>query len=122
MSDVIAVEEESDMSRFLRTVRQDVAFFFKSVKLKFARRLVFRASRLQTKGAAGQDVVQFQERFNHFAARYDIYIAAPVNGIYDEDTRAAVASFQRVAMYILEADGFVGPETARVLHIKLLEG
>jgi hypothetical protein len=60
----------------------------------------------------------FQERFNLFAKRFGLDVA--VSGVYDAETRAHVAQFQGSVMYVLGGDGFVGPETARVLRIRLL--
>lgn len=119
MSEYIAVEEREFMPKLLDAARQDIAFYFNNLKLIFTRRLVFAEARLQTEGARGEDIVTFQKRFNVFSERYGIL--APVSGIYDAETRSAVADFQHAAMYVLDSDGFVGPDTARVLHIKLLE-
>ena len=118
MSDVIAVKEEFRMRRLLNAAKQDIVFYFKTIRLQFTRRLPLLARRLQTANSTGNDIVLFQERFNHFAERYGIIV--PVTGVYDECTRSSVAEFQGRAMYILDGDGFVGPETARILHIKLL--
>lgn len=120
MSEKIAAAEESRMSRLLRALRQDISFYLKTLKLRFAHRLVFSAARLQARDITGNDIALFQQRFNHFAERYGIKVV--VTGSYDADTIDAVSEFQGRAMYVLDADGFIGPETARVLHIKLLEG
>ena len=121
MSERIASEErEFSMSRLLNAAKKDISHFFKTFRVKFTTRLTFPASRLQVEGARGGDIAVFQDRFNLFAKRYGISV--PVSGAYDEETRQAVAAFQRGALYVLSADGFIGPETARVLHIRLVEG
>jgi peptidoglycan hydrolase-like protein with peptidoglycan-binding domain len=120
MSELIAVEEEFSMSRLLDALRRSISFYYTNWKMHLTPRLSLPESRLQTEGATGDDIAAFQKRFNLFADRYGI--TAPVNGVYDEDTRRAVIEFQSTAMYVLDTDGFIGPDTARVLRIKLRRG
>lgn len=111
-------EREFRMSRLPNAIKEDLLFFFRTLRLRFTKRLVFRNTRLQVEGSRGQDIVKFQNRFNQFAARYGISI--PLSGVYDEQTQRGVRDFQCRALYVLHSDGFVGPVTASALHIKLL--
>ena len=61
----------------------------------------------------------FQHLFNQKARRYGIEVTE--NGVYDTETREAVMNFQRYALSIGTADGFVGPQTAKRLGIRLVE-
>jgi hypothetical protein len=45
-----------------------------------------------------------------------------VTGVYDEQTIATVKKFQADKMWMATGDGFVGPYTAREVHVKLTEG
>lgn len=119
MSELYAVEEkESSMAGLLKAVREEFLFVFRSLQLRLTPRITILNDRLQTDCAEGNDISAFQERFNLFAKRYNICV--PVTGVYDAVTRAGVATFQREVLYVLDSDGFVGPVTARKLHIKLL--
>jgi peptidoglycan hydrolase-like protein with peptidoglycan-binding domain len=81
-------------------------------------RPTFAAARLQCEGSEGADIRAFQRRFNRRAKRYQIEV--PVSGVYDDLTRRAVRLYQRRALNIRSADGFIGPQTARKLGITLL--
>lgn len=84
----------------------------------FGPQLTIHKDRLQTENASGEDILLFQRLFNKKAKRYSIEV--PETGVYDEQTRLGVSSFQRFSLSVINADGFVGPETAKRLRIKLL--
>jgi peptidoglycan hydrolase-like protein with peptidoglycan-binding domain len=104
--------------RIFSRVGRLLKFAYLEVRFRFDRRIPICHSLLQTPNASGDAVTIFQKRFNHYADRYGLRI--PVTGVYDEATQSAVASFQKMALYVLNGDGFVGPVTARELRIKLL--
>lgn len=81
-------------------------------------RLVIDAARVQHLGPAGDDIRRFQEILNLRGRRYGVQV--DITGVYDKETVEAVAKFQRVALSVLNADGFVGPQTARFLRIRLV--
>jgi hypothetical protein len=121
MSERIATEErEFRMPGLLSAAKESIKLFFTSLKLRFTPRIIFPESRLQTEGASGDDILEFQQRFNRFGCPHRI--CGPLTGVYDIETRRAVARYQREVLYVLDSDGFVGPVTARELRIKLLEG
>lgn len=78
---------------------------------------VFEAARLQTDGVEGDDIRAFQRLFNRRARRYQVQVE--VTGVYDSATRIAMQCYQLRALAIRNADGFVGPQTARKLGIRL---
>lgn len=84
----------------------------------FGPRLVIPAHRLQAEETEGADIKLFQQILNRKGRRYGIRV--PVTGIYDKETRTAVSQFQVQCLDIMNADGFVGPQTARKLRIRLL--
>lgn len=81
-------------------------------------RLTIEASRVQRLGTSGEDIEAFQKILNDRGERYGVRV--DVSGVYDLDTVNAVAKFQRTALSVLNADGFVGPQTSRVLRIRLV--
>lgn len=87
-------------------------------KLIYRPRPVFHASNLQILNASGPELVAFQNLFNQRVRRYGIRV--DITGVYDEQTRESVRSYQRLCFSILNSDGFVGPQTARKLRIRLI--
>lgn len=81
-------------------------------------RVQIRSWRVQTEGAEGSDIYLFQRLLNSRSRKYGIEVEE--TGVYDNQTRHAVSEFQRVVLNV-RSDGFVGPQTARKLRIRLLE-
>lgn len=82
-------------------------------------RTVFPAFVLQTPGLQDSRVLKFQQLFNKRSVRYGLYVNE--TGVYDEQTQAAVSSYQLRALNIVNSDGLVGPQTAKKLGIRLDE-
>lgn len=95
-----------------------IKFFAAFRRRLFSPRLVLCSERVQREGTEGDDIQQFQSHFNRRARRYEIRVQE--TGVYDKQTRLAVAGYQRAALSIGTADGYVGPQTARKLGIKLI--
>ena len=61
-------------------------------------------------GSSGQEVFEMQEFLNAIAVNYPIIpVIFPVNGVFEENTEAAVRAFQR--QFNLNVDGVVGKAT-----------
>lgn len=61
-------------------------------------------------GSVGQNVAMFQAMLNRIAQNYPaIPKISPVTGVFEEDTRSAVTTFQRI--FNLAPDGIVGKAT-----------
>ena len=61
-------------------------------------------------GAVGQNVAMFQSMLNRISQNYPaIPKISPVSGVFEEDTRDAVRTFQRI--FNLDPDGVVGKAT-----------
>lgn len=105
-------------AEIVRHIVSDLRFTLREIELRLHRRISIDHTLLQTLDAVSPCVTVFQKRFNQCAWRYGIQV--PVTGVYDADTQSAVTLFQKLALYVLNGDGFVGPVTAHALRIKLL--
>jgi peptidoglycan hydrolase-like protein with peptidoglycan-binding domain len=89
------------------------------MRLNFFRRAIFPAYVLQTPGLKDDRILGFQRILNKRSARYNLHVDE--TGIYDDQTRAVVSSYQLRALSIINNDGLVGPQTAKKLGIRLIE-
>lgn len=76
--------------------------------------LAYNWTRTMTKGSSGNDVKEVQVRVAGWASDSASQKNIKVDGVYGEETKAAVMRFQKA--YGLKADGIVGPATQAKLN------